>query len=79
MVLKYLNLFSREAESRTLGIGLRVDFSKEESDGRRSGFFTENGRMGMLEAPDYNAINKVLPFFGEIIYTCCVNFIAPET
>lgn len=79
LVLKYINLLLQEAEGRTVRNGLRLDFSKEVCGGRLSGLFTEKGTMGLLEPSDYNAIDQVFPFFGEIIDThlLCKFYLCP--
>lgn len=70
-VLRCLNEFLRDVESSSRGYGLHVDFSSGESGLRLSGFFTEHGIVGMLEAKDYDVMDMVSPFIGAIIDRCC--------
>lgn len=48
-----------------------VDFSKGMIKGSLSGGFTKTGLMGMLEDVDFNSVDVVPPFLGEIGDLCC--------
>ena len=48
-----------------------MDFSKGIINENLSGFFTDSGILGMLEASDLDRIDEVSPFLGAIIDRCC--------
>lgn len=70
-ILHCLNKLLRNVQRSSSGYGLHVDFSKGETAGRLSGFFTETGVVGMLEAQNFDTLDMVAPFLGAVVDTCC--------
>lgn len=70
-VLHTLNKLLACIQRSSSGYGLQVDFSKGETSGRLSGFFTEDGVIGMLQAKHFDTVDMVAPFLGAIVDMCC--------
>lgn len=51
----------------------RMDFSVSEYGGKLTALFTDTGISGMLEAKDYENVDLVWSFFGEVVDVCCSN------
>ena len=58
---------------------LRIDFSNAKGS-FGSGLYVEDGKLvGMLEAQDYKAIDKISPFIGMIADRCCDEVVTAPT
>lgn len=53
--------------------GMEADFSKDNSDGRMAGPFTDTGVARMLQKSDYDAIDIYLPFSVAVADTWLQN------
>lgn len=74
LIKNYLNLFLKRSEKSALGFGLRLfrlEYSKREHDGFITGLFFENGRIGILQASNYNFVDQVSQFHDSIVYLVC--------
>lgn len=70
-ILQSLNSFFVKAETHQLQFRFCLDFLKDEKENRIAGPFTKYEILGMPEVNDYNNIDYVSLFFGEIIDVCC--------
>lgn len=64
-VLKCLKNIMCEAGHHTLGIRMRIGFSKGESGGKLTGLSTENSILGMVGAASYNKVDMVSLSLGD--------------
>lgn len=79
-VLSQTILFLKEIESSSSRDGLNIYHSDRESVNKLSGFHTETGLLGMLEATNFNSIDTVSSFSGATAnHTCGNGKNAPKT
>lgn len=66
-----LNTFLKQTEEISDGFGLRPKFSKRNFDFSALGLFSKNSLNGMLEAADFESVDQVSLFLGEICDRLC--------
>lgn len=66
-----MNTFLSEIQLTSCGDVLHVDLSKAGNAQRQAGFFADTGIIRMLEAAEYDDVDKVSPFLGTIMDRCC--------
>ena len=72
-VLQSMNHFLLETIESSPGFQMRVNLNKEKGIGRLNGLFLENGLAGLLQASDFDRIDKVSPFLGAMADSFCGN------
>lgn len=73
------NKFFQEVERTSINRDFHVDFSEERRTNILNGFFNKRDVIDMLEAKDYDRIDMVSPFMGEIVERLCGFDNAPAT
>lgn len=53
--------------------GKNIELLKGEIEGTLTRLFTETGILGLIDKKDYEKVNFVGPFFGEVVSVCCGN------
>lgn len=71
MVSSLLNDFMWKSQERLVGCRLRLYFQRWDHSSYLNGFFTETGLCGMLEAPDYDAVDVASLFLSILIHEYC--------
>lgn len=69
--IQCLNGILRRPSLATPGLSLNFDFSQKDVTTANSGFFCKSGRVGLLEAKDFDDVDKILFFFGAILNVYC--------
>jgi Plavaka transposase len=70
-ILEKCNNFLKRVEIDSPCVGLKFDFTRQDTNEPLSGFFTATGVTSMLEGRDYAGLDQVMPFVCTLIHRLC--------